>query len=202
MRAAGVRTRSIGSIVLAVVIAVPGLLAASPAGAAPSDRDPDPRGEIVIDSNADFDADHGVRSGAGTKENPYVISHWRLPSLIIRNTNVWVTIENNVVSGQMILDWIGHGVRVVNNTVGDLRVNQNVARTGPATDGYIGHNEFRLVGQLRHFNGIFERNVVGTEDLLVKRPSYKAVQFDGFHGARFRDNVVYGYVDVKLHGHH
>ncbi|HEV2756583.1 MAG TPA: hypothetical protein VG318_12505 [Actinomycetota bacterium] len=195
----GVRRRTFGSILLAVVIGTAASIA-TPAVAA--DREPDPREAIVIESAADFDAAHGVRSGNGTAENPYVISDWDLPSLIIRNTNVWVTIRDNRVYGQMILDWIGRGVRVENNTVGDLRVNQNVERTGPATSGYIGHNEFRVVGQLRHFNGVFERNVVGTQETLVKRPNVKAVQFDGFHGARFRHNTIYGYVDVKLHGHH
>ena len=200
MRASGgVRRRTFGSILLAMVLTV---AASVVVPAAAAERKPDPRGAILIASAADFDAEHGVRSGAGTPDNPYVISDWDVPSLVIHDTNVWVTIEDNVVSGQMVLDWIGRGVRVEGNTVGDLRVNQNVARTGPATDGYIGHNEFRVVGQLRHFNGIFEHNVVGTEELLAKRPNVKAVQFDGFHGARFRDNTIYGYVDVKLHGHH
>lgn len=200
MRASGgVRRRTFGSVLLAVIV---GAAASIGTPAVAADRDPEQRDAIVIDSADDFDAAHGVRSGAGTAENPYVISDWALPSLVIRDTNAWVTIRNNRVSGQMVLDWIGRGVRVENNTVGDLRVNQNVARTGPATSGYIGHNQFRVVGQLRHFNGVFERNVVGTEEMLVKRPNLKAVQFDGFHGARFRHNTIYGYVDVKLHGHH
>lgn len=193
-----VRRAVIAAVVLAAAMVLPGSLAEASA----ADRKPDPRDAIVIESAADFNPEHGVRSGRGTKDDPFVISDWEVPSLVIRNTNVWVTIQDNVVTGQMILDWIGPGVRVVRNTVGDLRVNQNVERTGPATNGYIANNEFRLVGQLRHFDGIFERNVVGTPDVLAKRPSVKAVQFDGFNGARFRDNTIYGYVDVKLHGHH
>lgn len=189
--------RTIASALLAAAVSLP-----PPAAGAVEDGKPDPRGAILIQSRADFDPEHGVRSGAGTKDDPYVIANWELPSLVIRNTDAWVTIRDNVVTGQMVLDWIGRGVRVTGNSVRDLRVNRNVERTGPATNGYIGHNEFGVVGQLRHFNGVFERNVVGTPEVLAKRPSVKAVQFDGFHGARFRDNTIYGYVDVKLHGHH
>jgi hypothetical protein len=199
MRVRGARRAMISAILLVVAMALPGSI--SSAAAAP-DRKPEPRDAILIQSAADFNPANGVRSGSGTKADPYVISDWEAPSLVIRNTDRWVTIQDNVVSGQMVLDWIGPGVRVVRNDVGDLRVNQNVERTGPATNGYIGNNTFRLVGQLRHFDGIFERNVVGTPDLLAKRPSFKAVQFDGFNGARFRNNEIYGYVDVKLHGHH
>lgn len=198
MRVRGARRAIISAILLVLATALPGSV--TPASAA--DRKPDPRDSILIESAADFNPGNGVRSGSGTKADPYVISDWEVPSLVIRNTNKWVTIQDNVVTGQMVLDWIGPGVRVVRNTVADLRVNQNVERTGPATNGYIGNNTFQLVGQLRHFDGIFERNVVGSQEVLVRRPSFKAVQFDGFNGARFRDNTIYGYVDVKLHGHH
>jgi hypothetical protein len=30
----------------------------------------------------------------------------------------------------------------------------------------------------------------------------QAVQFDGFNGSNFRDNTIYGFVNVRLHGHH
>lgn len=198
MRVRHARRATIAAVSLMVAAVLPGSFATARA----ADREPDVRGAIVIESARDFTPEHGVRSGNGTKANPYVISDWEVPSLVIRNTNVWVTIQDNVVTGQMVLDWIGPGVRVVRNDAGDLRVNQNVARTGAATDGYIGNNQFGLVGQLRHFDGVFEKNVVGTPAVLAKRPSFKAVQFDGFNGARFRGNTVYGYVDVKLHGHH
>ncbi|HEX2195796.1 MAG TPA: hypothetical protein VHJ76_02625 [Actinomycetota bacterium] len=195
----GARAATLTAILLAAAVVAPVPLASAASG---SDRRPVPREAILIESAADFNPANGVRGGSGTRDDPYLISGWQVPSLVIRNTNAWVTIQDNVVTGQMVLDWIGSGVRVVRNEVGDLRVNQNVARTGPATDGYFGNNQFRVVGQLRHFDGIFEKNVVGTADLLAKRPSVKAVQFDGFNGARFRDNTIYGYVDVKLHGHH
>lgn len=196
-----VRGALMSAVLLVGAAMLPG--AVTSASAAPAaDRKPDPRDAILIQSAGDFNPANGVRSGSGTKDDPYVIANWEVPSLLIRNTNRWVTIQDNVVTGQMVLDWIGHGVRVVRNDVGDLRVNQNVERTGPATDGYIGHNTFGLVGQLRHFDGVFERNLVGTPDIVAKRPSFKAVQFDGFNGARFRNNEIYGYVDVKLHGHH
>lgn len=201
MRVRGARRAMIPGVLLVLATALPGSVASASTGSY-ADRKPDPRDAILIQSVSDFNPGNGVRSGSGTKADPYVISDWEVPSLVIRNTDRWVTIQDNVVTGQMVLDWIGPGVKVVRNEVADLRVNQNVERTGPATNGYIGSNTFQLVGQLRHFDGIFERNVVGTEDFLAKRPSFKAVQFDGFNGAHFRDNTIYGYVDVKLHGHH
>ncbi len=160
------------------------------------------RGDIVIDSNDDFTHENGVISGKGTKDKPFVISNWSLPTLIIRNTSSWVTIRNNDIAGQLVLDWIGHGTRVHHNNIGDLRVNQNVERTGMMTGGVISNNQFRVVGQLRHWDGIFEDNIVGTKDVLFRTPNFRAVNFDGFNGSHFRHNTIFGYVDVRLHGHH
>ena len=72
-----------------------------------------------------------------------------------------------------------------------------------ATGGRIANNTFGIVGQLRHFDGVFEDNLVkGDTSLFGEVFSNQAVQFDGFHGSRFRNNTIYGFVDVKLHGHH
>jgi hypothetical protein len=53
---------------------------------------------------------------------------------------------------------------------------------------------------------VFEQNLIGSPATGGMfgggTESSKAVQFDGFNGARFRDNTVHGFVDVKLHGHH
>jgi hypothetical protein len=119
-------------------------------------------------------------------------------SIRIENTDRHVVIHNNTVTGQMVLNWIGDRAHVHGNEVGDLRVNQNKPRTGMPTSGVIAHNTFGVVGQLRHWDGIFERNVVGSPDKLGAR----AVNFDGFNGARFRNNSIFGYMDARLHGHH
>ena len=169
-------------------------VASVPAYSAERERRP----AINIQSNDQFDAEHGVRSGAGTMENPFVISGWQLNSLRIENTDRHVLIEDNTVTGQMVLNWMGDRAHVHHNEIGDLRVNQNVARTGMPTSGEIAHNTFRIVGQLRHWDGVFERNVVGTKDRL----EFRGVNFDGFNGARFRNNTIYGYMDARLHGHH
>jgi hypothetical protein len=131
-------------------------------------------------------------------KDPYVISGWQTNSIRIENTDRHVLIENNTVTGQMVLNWIGDRAHVHHNEIGDLRVNQNKPRTGMPTSGEIAHNTFRVVGQLRHWDGTFERNTVGTKDNLGSR----AVNFDGFNGARFRDNTISGYMDARLHGHH
>lgn len=162
------------------------------------------RENIIIGSDDEWDAAHGVRSGSGTAEDPYVISGWRLSFLEIHDTDRHVVIRDNEITRQLILNWNGDRVTVVDNVIEDLRVNQNVKRTGLPTSGRIANNEIGIVGQLRHFDGIFEDNTVGTpagsrEFLIFDN---RAVNFDGFNGARFRNNTIYGYMDVRLHGHH
>jgi hypothetical protein len=189
---------------LVLTLAVPGTALAS-AGASTAGG-VESRADILIERDTEFDLDHGVRSGRGTAADPYVISGWHVGNLRIHDTMSKVTIRGNEITGTLTLDWIGPGITVVDNTVGDLRVNQNVERSGAMTGGRIAHNTFRTVGQLRHWDGVFERNRVGvpgdgsffgggTEHQL-------AVNFDGFNGARFRNNLIYGALDVKLHGHH
>ena len=159
------------------------------------------RNSITISSDREFNPANGVRKGSGTRRDPYVISGWETSSITIRDTGAHVLITDNDVD-RLTLNWNGPGVTVVDNTVGDLRVNQNVKRTGAATGGLIADNRFEIVGQLRHFDGNFENNVV------TGRPSYggvfsdKSVQFDGFHGSKFRNNTIRGWVEVRLHGHH
>ena len=165
---------------------------------APAISAAEPRANITISSNADFTKANGVRGGDGSKGNPYVISGWEVRALRIENTDRWVTIRDNVVTNQLVLNWIGNRLVLRRNVVNDMRVNQNVRRTGMPTSGVISHNQFRVVGQLRHWDGVFERNVVGTTDNL----GAQAVNFDGFNGARFVRNTIYGHVDARLHGHH
>lgn len=153
---------------------------------------------INIQTNDQFDAEHGVRSGSGTMDDPFVISGWTLNNLRIENTDRHVVIENNTVTGRIVLNWIGDRAHVHHNEIGDLRVNQNVPRTGMPTSGAITENTFGLVGQLRHWDGVFEHNTIGAQDKLDAR----AVNFDGFNGARFASNTIYGYMDARLHGHH
>ena len=164
------------------------------------------RANIIIRSDAEFDQAHGIRSGTGTMADPYVISGWTIGSLTIKDTDAAVLITDNSI-GTLVLDWIGRHADVVGNDIGDMRVNQNVKRTGLPTSGRIANNTFDVVGQLRHFDGVFEQNIVGTAQegtnrLLGEFMSNRAVNFDGFNGAQFRDNIIYGYVEVRLHGHH
>jgi hypothetical protein len=158
---------------------------------------------IVIQSNADFTRERGVRSGSGTKADPYVISGWALDWAVVRNTTAWFTWRNTTVKEQLILNWNDDRVKLVDNYIGDLRVNQNVARTEDMTSGLFKNNRFGIVGQLRHFDGKFVHNVVGTKPAAgTPYPDVKIARFDGFNGAHFDDNVFYGYADFSLHGHH
>jgi hypothetical protein len=158
---------------------------------------------VLISSDKEWSAANGVRTGSGTQSDPYVISGWDLGSLEIHDTDSFYVIEDNVISGTLTLNWTGGRARVVDNTIGDLRVNENVDRTGGPTSGLFARNKIDLVGQLRHFDGVFQRNIVGVQG-QTDLPFFdtRVVNFDGFNGARFRNNTIYGYMDVKLHGHH
>jgi hypothetical protein len=157
-----------------------------------------PTMNIQILKDADFNADHGVSAGKGTKTDPYVISGLELNSLDIENTSKYVDISKNRIVGAVVLDWIGNHAKLHYNTIGQLHVNRNVKRTGPPTSGTIVHNKFGNVTQLRHWDGVFAYNVVGTSN----KTDVQAVNFDGFNGARFYSNKIYGFVDARLHGHH
>ena len=160
------------------------------------------RENIFIDEAKDFNPANGVRSGTGTRRDPYVISNWDVNWIEIKDTAAHVLIADNTVDN-LVLDWIGPGVAVRNNTVGDLRVNQNRPRKGEATSGVIENNKFEVVGQLRHFDGFFQNNIVGSKDQMFDLPfDGRAVNFDGFNGSVFRNNTIYGYMDARLHGHH
>ncbi|MDQ3954952.1 MAG: hypothetical protein M3285_05315, partial [Actinomycetota bacterium] len=157
---------------------------------------------IYIDGDEQFNPAHGVRKGTGTKENPFVISGWTVRSIYIKDTSKHFVIRNNTIEN-LTLNWNGDAVTIVDNEIGDLRVNQNIPRTGGPTSGLIARNTIGLVGQLRHFDGVFKENVVGNQDAMtLPFFSNRAVNFDGFHGAKFHHNTIYGYVDVRLHGHH
>lgn len=195
-----VRRRLVGAGALCCVIAAY-LVVAAPAAVA---EELESRDDIVIASDADFDAAHGVVGGSGTARDPYVISGWKVRRVRLADTAAAVVIRDNDITSQLVLNWNGPNVRVVDNRIRDLRVNQNVKRTGAATGGLIARNTIGIVGQLRHFDGVFENNVVKPAPGLFD-PVFgpvEAVQFDGFNGAIFRDNTLYGALDVKLHGHH
>lgn len=161
-------------------------------------------GNISITYDGQFNRAHGVRSGRGTPRDPYVISGWSIGNLSIKDTTKAVRIVDNTIWGTLTLNWIGENVTVRKNDIGDLRVNENVARWGDPTSGTIKDNSFAIVGQLRHFDGRFEHNKVGFPGggLGSSYPDVQAVNFDGFNGAHFSHNTIYGYVDARLHGHH
>lgn len=193
------------TLAIATVLGVSGIFVMAPAGAEGllPDEDREQRGPIRITSDAGFTPENGIRAGSGTKSDPYVISDWDVSSITIADTGKYLAIRDNAISGTLRLNWNGDRLTVVNNAIGDLRVNENVKRTGGPTSGRIANNKIGFVGQLRHWDGSFERNIVGDPNAM-NLPFFadRAVNFDGFNGARFRNNTIYGYVDVRLHGHH
>lgn len=200
MRSATTRRTSLAGVVAILLMVMLFPAAAQAAGA--SDGPKQTRDSIFIDEMKDFNPANGVRSGTGTARDPFVISGWDVGRVQIKDTDAYVVITDNVID-RLTLDWIGGGIEVRANDVGDLRVNQNVPRKGEATSGVIENNTFDVVGQLRHFDGVFQNNVVGSKDQM-RLPFFngRAVNFDGFNGSVFRNNTIYGYMDARLHGHH
>ncbi|HEV3473212.1 MAG TPA: hypothetical protein VG408_08430 [Actinomycetota bacterium] len=196
-------TRSVRVLLSVVLAAVMGIYLFAPVAGAEERRQCN---DIFIREDRGFNPANGVTAGTGTPSDPYVISGCNIGRITIKDTSAAVLITENTIRNQLVLDWIGSNVEVVNNEVGDLRVNQNVRRTGEPTSGLIANNKFGVVGQLRHFDGIFENNVVtGQRPSGFQIPFFQngqSVNFDGFNGSRFRNNKITGFVTMRLHGHH
>lgn len=95
-----------------IALAVTVLLLPWATASAPEDEVPDaevevrytPHASIRITSDAEFDAAHGVRSGSGTAEDPYVIADWAFIenagyAVWISRTTAHVRIERILVEG-------------------------------------------------------------------------------------------------------
>lgn len=190
---------------LLIAIALMALLAPAAHAAGPRVR----HDTILIYGDDDFVPQQGVRSGSGTASDPFVISGWQTDGMLIRNTGAHIRIVDNEI-GLLILNWNGYGrVEVVDNTIGDLRVNENVRRTGGPTSGVISGNQIRSVSQLRHWDGVFEENIVGVPIAALPycvpycvSTGSPVMNLDGFNGGVIRNNTFYGYVRAQLHGHH
>ena len=185
-------------------ILISGTASAAGPTAPPDESSKQAHDSVTIGADNEFNPANAVRSGMGTRKDPFVISGWQIDTLQVHDTDKYVSIHDNDI-GTLILDWVGNRVTVKNNTIDDLRVNQNVERTGEMTSGKIVHNTFGVVGQLRHWDGLFAYNTVGTPDSMwedIPFASNEAVNFDGFNGSHFRNNTIYGFVDATLHGHH
>ncbi|HVL49615.1 MAG TPA: hypothetical protein VM889_13755 [Candidatus Thermoplasmatota archaeon] len=174
---------------------------------------------LVIDGVPDVAAlaEKGVDIlGSGTLEDPFVITGLNvLHELHLKDTDQYYVIRENFFAGELRLNWNGDKVHVHHNYIDDLRVNENNPRTGDATGGLIEKNKMGIVGQIRHFDGVFRENEVGPapshpfrdvmDDLGRLTPWFRdriVLNIDGFDGALFEDNVIVGYVEMQLHGHH
>ncbi|HLF16717.1 MAG TPA: hypothetical protein VI796_04715, partial [Candidatus Thermoplasmatota archaeon] len=169
---------------------------------------------ITLDGDRAFTPSNGVRSGAGTMEDPYVITGLDVTgALELLDTDACVEVKENYIDGQLSLNWNGQCLWVHHNYIRDLRVNENVARTGYATGGLLELNKISVIGQLRHYDGEFRNNVVGPreandlfdtvlETTLLLAPDLLVANVDGFNQGLLHHNTFYGSVDLDLHGHH
>ena len=163
------------------------------------------RGQIVIEGDAGFNPANGVRSGSGTFEDPFLITGWYVDQVLVKDTSKAFVFSGNYVSDILILDWTGKGGYVHHNHLNDLRTNRNVARTGDPSATVIERNVILDVEELRHFDGEVRNNTIGREDLLgslLARGDGVVFNIAGLNGAGIHDNVIYGGVDMKIHGHH
>lgn len=158
-------------------------------------------------------AREGHLSGRGTTESPYVLERFYVDGdLTIQSTDRAIILREGYVTGQLSLNYIGEQVYVHHVYAKDLRVNENVRRSGDNTGGLWHDNAFGFVGQIRHFTGEFRDNTIGPKpqgvvaDYLsdtgtASLPEGIVFNFDGFHGADVHHNTFIGQVDIKLHGH-
>jgi hypothetical protein len=160
------------------------------------------RTAITIGNDSQWNPANGVRGGSGTYEDPFVISGWYVDTILIKDTSRAFELKENYVSNILVLDWTGDGGYVHHNHLENMRTNRNVARTGDPSATVIENNDILRVEQLRHFDGEVRNNTIGQPGLthILQRD----VIFDiaGLNGAGIHDNVIYGGVDMKLHGHH
>lgn len=161
------------------------------------------RAQIVITGDEGFNPANGVRSGSGTYDDPFVISGWFVDQALVADTSKAFVFTGNYVSDILILDWTGQGGYVHHNHLDNLRTNRNVARTGDPSATVIEDNLILRVEQLRHFDGEVRNNTIGQEGVAGLLDG-QGVVFDiaGLNGAGIHDNVIYGGVDMKIHGHH
>lgn len=172
---------------------------------------------VDISNDTMFNPSHGVRSGSGTLADPYVISGYDITGdLWISDTTSCFEVKDNWIDGQLHLNWNGPCVFVHHNFIRDLRVNENIRRTGVDTGGLIELNKINYVGQIRHYDGEFRNNIVGPredamlpqgvfddpENLLPFLKDTRVLNVDGFNQGLFHHNTIVGSTDLKLHGHH
>lgn len=169
---------------------------------------------LQVQGDKGFNPANGVRSGSGSMEDPYVISGYYVTGdLYFGDTDECFEVRENYIGGQLTLNWNGQCVWVHHNFVRDLRVNENVQRTGYATGGLIEANEIEFIGQLRHYDGEVRNNVVGPrtaespfdevlEETPLLVPDLLLANVDGFNQGLIHHNTFYGPVDLDLHGHH
>ncbi len=156
----------------------------------------------------------GYVTGNGTLQDPYVIEGlYVVGDLMLQDTDACVVIRENWVGGQFTLNWNAQCVHVHHNHIRDLRVNENIRRTGYATGGLLERNEIGYVGQLRHYDGEFRFNTVGPmpeagpydevrETTPLLAPQLLIANIDGFNQAMIHGNEFHGSVDLDFHGHH
>ncbi|MEK6976433.1 MAG: hypothetical protein AABY18_08850 [Candidatus Thermoplasmatota archaeon] len=169
---------------------------------------------LELQGDKGFNPANGVRSGVGTLEDPYVISGYYVTGdLYLGDTDACFEVKENFIAGQLSLNWNGQCAWVHHNFIRDLRVNENIARTGYATGGLIEANEIEFIGQLRHYDGELRDNVVGPrtsdsafdevlEETPLLAPDLLLANVDGFNQGLIHHNTFYGPVDLDLHGHH
>ena len=169
---------------------------------------------LEVKGDKGFNPANGVREGKGTLDDPYVISGYYVTGdLYLGDTDACFEVKENFIAGQLSLNWNGQCAWVHHNFIRDLRVNENIQRTGYATGGLIEANQIEFIGQLRHYDGELRDNVVGPrtdtsafDDVLEETPllipDLLLANIDGFNQGLIHHNTFYGPVDLDLHGHH
>lgn len=185
-----------------VLVFAPGVQVGAPPGYGLTDPAAlQPRGPIYISSNAGFTVTNGVRSGAGTVANPYVIRDWLIDGsaypnvqtmIHIEYTDAYVVIENNkIVNLAGPNHWeaiqLGHWPAIIgtqhvtirNNHIENARHAYGISIREGSRDIRIEANYVRLDANYDWVHGIqTDRNV---HDVVIEGNYVDAYTSGNFH---------------------
>ena len=106
-------------------------------------------GVIRINGNSDFDSNHGVIGGSGTKSDPYVISGWNIDAhgggsaIYIGNTTAYFIVENCILFNTTYRSYpyfYGTGLMLYNVTNGTIDNNTIYDNSGYGISLYSSNN--------------------------------------------------------------
>ena len=163
-----------------------------------------PHGPIRIVGDSDFDADHGVVSGSGTAEDPYVIAGWDIDAsdsqygIFIRDTTAYFVIRNcrihNATMVGIFLSSLSHGtIEQVSVEGGDFGVLVDYS-------GEILIRNLTVMGSERSLQLGYSHNVIVENSTLESKIIISSTREDDWVTLEFENVSVGGGPFVYIYG--